>query len=89
MKVCIEQVEGGFRVYQEDGAAPAAAPAQPGMPSANASDGQTVASVDEALQLAGSMLGGSAAGEEDEGAEAEQQAQALFQSGFDQARGPR
>lgn len=85
MKVCIEQVEGGFSVYQEGGNAPEANNAggpvgMGGVPAESAGAGQSVATVEEALQLAGSMLSGGGKAEQDDAS-----ADALFQSGFQQA----
>jgi hypothetical protein len=91
MKVCIEsQEDGTFSVY-EDGAAPAPDAAQPGAdPAAMPAEpqGQTAATVDEALELARGMLAGTG----------ENSAEALFtnggadqagamKQGFDKARG--
>lgn len=108
MKVCIEQVDGGFSVYQEGGDAVQAAGAgngagnSSGIPGASAgqagagasgaaagqgatgAEGQTVQTVEEALQIAGSLLGAGGA-EDDQGAA--EQADALFNQGFNQARG--
>jgi hypothetical protein len=99
MKLCIEQVEGGFSVYQDGGAMPEAM--SQGMPKAMpeglgqgsqggmggnmaeaGNGGQVVATVEEALQLAGSMLSG---GEMADPAAEEASAEALFQSGYKSA----
>lgn len=91
MKICIATVPGGFSVYQEDESAEqGAAAGQPGMPlqaapeqpeSAEQSGGQTVATVEEALQLAGSMLQGDAGNP----ASDDNSAESLFQSGYKSA----
>lgn len=96
MKVTIEQTAEGFTVSQGGGqemtagaeGQEAMAGGQPGAPmQAGAPAGQTVATVDEALQLAKSMLEGGAGGQKQSAAQADAEADALFSGGFNQARG--
>jgi hypothetical protein len=88
VKVCIEsQPDGSFSVYVESAAGtqpPQGADAS-GMGAAPAGGAQPAKSVDEALAIARSMLGG---GGQEQQAQDDQSADALFQGGFDSARSP-
>lgn len=67
MKVCIEQTPEGYQVYDE----------------MNPEVAEMAASVDEAVELARSMLGGA----ESQEAEPMMEGEAEFRAGFDGARG--
>ena len=62
MEVRIEVMDEGFRVYTEDKAAEAAGMADPAMSAEDT--GQIVSTVDEALDAARALLGGSPAQDE-------------------------
>ena len=85
MKICIQTQEGGsFSVYDEEASAseaPAGMPMGGQMPAEPAApQGQTAASVDEALDIARQMLGG-------EGMAPGKSPEELFQGGFAKASG--
>lgn len=64
MEVRIEVMDEGFRVYTEDKAAEAADMADPAMSEGMEDTGQIVSTVDEALDAARALLGGSPAQDE-------------------------
>jgi hypothetical protein len=84
MKICIEQTEGGFSVYDE------AANTQnsEGDVIGAETPAQTAKTVDEALAMAKQMLTGGTTQNSPEAMFAQPQADQAMQAGFQKARGP-